>query len=353
MRKVSSLPKREFLQLAQVYDPTKHSIGGWFASEKLDGVRCYWDGGATRGLKIEDVPFANLASNDIRVEQQYATGLWSRYGHPYQAPDWFLDLLPPFNLDGELYLGLGKFQETISIVKRLQPDDRWRQMKYMVFDAPATACVFQVGEINNPNYSKVYGTDISDWMFARSKKWVPDRQFMSTLFWLGKVLPESPHLQVHEQIQLPYQESKARDAIDQMLGEVLEKKGEGLIVRSGSSTWTPKRTGNVLKVKDKRDAECEIVGYKSAEFGKLHGKIGSFTVRYAGVTFNLSGFTDEEREYATADAKDWALNHPGQDTPARYEAKKFKRGDKLTFTYASLTQDGVPREARYLRKRVD
>ena len=43
---------REFVQLAQVYDPKKHGIAGWFVSEKLDGMRCLWDGGITRGLPV-------------------------------------------------------------------------------------------------------------------------------------------------------------------------------------------------------------------------------------------------------------------------------------------------------------
>ena len=30
--------------LADVYDPDKVDPTGWYMSEKLDGVRCYWDG---------------------------------------------------------------------------------------------------------------------------------------------------------------------------------------------------------------------------------------------------------------------------------------------------------------------
>lgn len=347
------IPKREFLHLASPYVPNKHSIGGWLYSEKLDGVRAYWDGGASRGLKIEDVPFANLASNDIRVEQQFATGLWSRYGHPFQAPDWFLDTLPPFNLDGELYLGPERFQETISIVRRLQPDERWQQVKYMVFDAPGTEDIFATGEINNPNFQKIISTNDYDWVFARQKKVLPRRQFISALKFLDLFLPTSRFVELHKQVRLPQMQSKAVDVINEEMAKILAKGGEGLIVRDSGSFWTPRRNQCTLKVKDKNDAECEVIGYKSAEVGKLHGKVGSFIVRYAGVTFNLSGFTDEEREYATADATDWALNNTTTDTPTRYEAKHFKRGDKLTFSYASLTQDGIPREARYMRKRVD
>ncbi len=56
--------RREFLQLAHVFDPSKHTIAGWFMSEKLDGMRCFWDGGITRGMFARDVPFANVAKDD-------------------------------------------------------------------------------------------------------------------------------------------------------------------------------------------------------------------------------------------------------------------------------------------------
>ena len=35
------------VMLAQNYDPAKHDPTGWLMSEKLDGVRCYWDGCST------------------------------------------------------------------------------------------------------------------------------------------------------------------------------------------------------------------------------------------------------------------------------------------------------------------
>ena len=32
------------VMLAHNYDPDKHNPTGWLMSEKLDGVRCFWDG---------------------------------------------------------------------------------------------------------------------------------------------------------------------------------------------------------------------------------------------------------------------------------------------------------------------
>jgi hypothetical protein len=92
------MARRELLQLADRYDPRKHYVAGWFVSEKLDGTRCFWDGGISRGLPTEQVPWASII--DPKTGQKktkikpVATGLWSRYGNPIMAPDWWLNQLP-------------------------------------------------------------------------------------------------------------------------------------------------------------------------------------------------------------------------------------------------------------------
>ena len=85
-------------------------------SEKYDGLRAYWDG----------------------------QKLWSRKGNLIHAPDYFLAELPrDIALDGELWIGHGKFEETISIVRSETPDDRWKRVRYMVFDAPQARGTFE------------------------------------------------------------------------------------------------------------------------------------------------------------------------------------------------------------------
>ena len=85
------MAKREFLQLADHYDPAKHNVAGWFISEKLDGTRCFWDGGLSRGLPTEQVPWASIIDPKTGKKKAkikpIATGLWSRYGNPIIAPD--------------------------------------------------------------------------------------------------------------------------------------------------------------------------------------------------------------------------------------------------------------------------
>src|SRR5213080_903258 len=66
-------PGRPPLLLAHSWDNAADLVG-WWMSEKLDGVRAYWDG------------------------RQFL----SRQGNLYHAPDWFVEGLPGVPLDGAL-----------------------------------------------------------------------------------------------------------------------------------------------------------------------------------------------------------------------------------------------------------
>lgn len=91
-------------------------LTGWWMSEKLDGVRAYWDG------------------------KQFI----SRQGNIYMAPDWFVEDLPhDIHLDGELWIARKAFQKTVSIVRRQDKSKEWESVKFVVFDAPQVNDVFE------------------------------------------------------------------------------------------------------------------------------------------------------------------------------------------------------------------
>jgi DNA ligase-1 len=53
------------------------------------------------------------------------------------APAWFLARLPRQALDGELWLGHGRFDEVSALLRRGDPDDPgWRAVQYRVFELP-------------------------------------------------------------------------------------------------------------------------------------------------------------------------------------------------------------------------
>jgi len=89
-------------------DDGKSAISGWLMSEKLDGVRGYWDG----------------------------QHLWSKNGTLFQPPEFFVADLPPFALEGELWGGRGSFATTASVVKNREDSAGWRQLRFAVFDVP-------------------------------------------------------------------------------------------------------------------------------------------------------------------------------------------------------------------------
>src|SRR5215470_16692555 len=89
--------KAPALLLAETWDNALDPTG-WWLSEKLDGVRAYWDG----------------------------TQFWSRLGNLFHAPDWFVAGLPKEPLDGELWIARKQFQRTVSVVRRQDRSDHWQ-----------------------------------------------------------------------------------------------------------------------------------------------------------------------------------------------------------------------------------
>ncbi len=85
------------------------ALDGYWVSEKLDGVRGYWDGHQ----------------------------LWTRGGQRVTPPAWFTAGWPAQALDGELWAGRGAFAAAVSTVRQHNAGDTaWQQMRYQVFDLP-------------------------------------------------------------------------------------------------------------------------------------------------------------------------------------------------------------------------
>lgn len=106
------------LLLARVHhDGDPIALDHYWVSEKLDGVRGYWDG----------------------------RRLWTRNGEPIAAPAFFTQGWPAQPLDGELWAGRGRFEFASGTVRAQQADaGAWRQLRFMVFDLPAEAGDFDM-----------------------------------------------------------------------------------------------------------------------------------------------------------------------------------------------------------------
>lgn len=342
--------KREFLMLAQTYDPIKHPIGYWFASEKLDGVRAYWDGGVTRGVPCSAVQFANTEKDSRYLIPPKATGLWSRYGKSIQAPGWFLDQLPKdIPLDGELWMGRGKFQSLISTVKDLVPGDGWVSVEYRVFDSPPYRVMFSNGKINNTNFK----IEFSGLAIANKYHPIGGVRFNEVQKWLAVNMQGNAVVKVHPQEQLQDNDS-AIGRLKELCEKVAQSGGEGIMLRHPTSYWVPGRSYTLLKHKPSLDMEGIVVGLTSGretdKGSKLLGKMGALILDIGGKRLELSGFTEDERELDSGEARLYAAMHPGEEMPLWVKSKHFPIGATITFKYREMTDDGIPKEARYWRK---
>lgn len=239
-------------------------LAGWWMSEKLDGVRAYWDG------------------------KQFL----SRQGNVFHAPDWFAETLPDVPLDGELWLARKSFQRTVSIVRRQDKSDVWREISFLVFDAPAQAGVFEE--------RLAY---VQDLLGAKKSQFVRS----------------------HEHRQFTDLEDLRGE-----LARVEALGGEGLMLRQPGSQYEAGRSFTLLKVKTFHDADARVVAH-SAGSGRHKGRLGALEVELPdGTQFSVgTGFADRQRE-----------NPP----PV---------GSTITFRYQELSDRGVPRFPSFVRVRTD
>ena len=238
---------------------------GWLVSEKLDGARAWWDG----------------------------TRLRFRSGLPIFAPAWFTAGLPAQSLDGELWLGRGRFEELSGIVRRTQAvDTDWRWVKLMVFELPG-----------------------APGSFAQRAEQI--RQIASRL-------PADAPWQAVDQFELA-----GRAALKHRLEAVVKAGGEGLMLHRADARYETGRSPWLLKLKPQQDADAVVVGHQRGQ-GRHAGRLGALRVRTDdGKEFLLgTGLSDEQR------------NRP----PAI--------GAVVTFNYQGTTAQGIPRFASFLRVRT-
>lgn len=239
-------------------------LSGWWMSEKLDGVRAYWDG------------------------KQFL----SRQGNLYHAPDWFVEGLPVTPLDGELWIDRKSFQRTVSIARRQDKSEHWKDLKFVVFDAPALREPFEIRM----------------------------RQIREEIL---KQKPKFTQL-------LEHQLCRSLDHLREELARVTNLGGEGLMLREPGSKYVAGRSTTLLKVKTFHDAEATVIGHEPGK-GKHKGRLGALSVKLAsGVEFSIgTGFSDAQR------------------------ASPPPIGSIVTFRYQELSDSGVPRFPSFVAVRHD
>ncbi len=263
------------------------NIDGWYASEKWDGYRSVWNG------------------------QKFV----SRTGKSFDVPDWFCSIMPPsIALDGELWLGRGKFEDC-GLLRKKRPTkeselEKWNE-EWLKNDV-----TFNVFDIMN--------LDVG--FEERMKKLnllVKDRNKCMKQLNINKT---NPILAFTEQTKVNKVEAL------KMAKEVIKDGGEGIMLRKPGSLYEAKRSNTLYKIKEVDDMEVRIDGYKNGN-GKYKDLLGSFTcslLNKPSIKCNVSGMDDKIRN-------SYLKTHP--------------IGTIITITYNGVTSSGKPRHPRYLRIR--
>ncbi len=204
--------------------------------------------------------------------------LFSRTGKQISPPAYWIEEIPSGALlDGELFLDRGKFQETVSIVRSVKVDKGWDKIKYKVFDTP-----------------------------------IPDTPFEERMEMVDEMCKHGKNLE-------PVKHWKPSHSIENELDIVLQKGGEGLMLREPQSEYVWKRSKTLLKVKRFFDEEATVMSHIEGK-GKHKGRLGAIGVTWNGKMFKIgTGFNDEQRE-----------------NPPPIECK-------VTFKFQELTNSGIPR----------
>jgi DNA ligase-1 len=237
-------------------DPARYLV-----SEKYDGVRGVWDG----------------------------TTLRFRSGRVVPAPAWFTAQLPRVPLDGELWIGRGRFDEVSGVVRKQQPvDAEWRQLRYLVFELPGVPGTFAER--------------------VRQIEAIVERSALPSLV----AVRQSP--------------VGDREALRRTLAATIAQGGEGLVLHLASAPASTGRSDTMLKLKPSLDAEAVVIGHRAGK-GKYAGQLGALEVR-----------TPRGRRF---------LLGSGLSDALRREPPPI--GSVVTYRYRDLTSTGTPRFASFLR----
>lgn len=241
------------VQLAEDYNGQDFEVGRY--SRKFDGKRMVIENGVAK----------------------------SRYGKPCKIEpiEHILQELQEISqgrfFDGELLYfdpnGREDFQKVISLSSSDLRGVECFNMYYVVFD------MLSYEEWLNQHTETIFDTE-----YEQMKDLLKAKE--GSGFGYSVLLTKYPHILLARQ-----------DYDDQKLQyERIMNNWEGLMYRNAKSPYEFKRSKNLLKIKDMKDGEFEIVGYASGS-GKNLNRLGKLYINMNGMKVGVgSGFTDYERD---------------------------------------------------------
>jgi len=291
---MSDLPfmlAKEFMKGGKV-DPK-----GWLVSEKFDGYRACYD----------------------HDKKQF----FSRQNKPFNAPQWFLDAMPPRLVDGELWIGRNMFQEMGVVRKKVPIDEEWLHVTFQVYDMPHESGTFleRLKEL-----IRIVKLTKNRWLHMR------------------KDFPY-PFNTIDCPVIVAKQTIVKNDAhLDSMYQDIIQNGGEGVMLKDPNSPYEDKRSNYLLKYKPNFDAEAIIIGYKPGQ-GKYVGMLGGFSCQQ---------LINHDSYMSIDESEDHLFSISGMDDSIRKSYKDTHPiGTIISYEHSGTTDKGKPRFPRYSRLRTD
>ncbi len=253
----------------KICDPT-----GWYMSEKLDGMKGRWIGGRL-------MTRSNLIIN---------------------APEWFIDLLPNVDIEGEFYFGQNSFHRTGSL-RRTRSGKAWKTVCFYVFD-------------------------IIDYELT----WIERQKKL-------KIISESFD---GEKIQMVvWKRVKSPKHAEKYFNKIIKNEGEGIILADPWGIYEDGHVNHMLKYKALKNAEAIVYDYRIDSSGKRLASFYVYAIEYVRgkpkvnkkISFNIG---------------------TGLKIKQRFNYKeKYPIGTVITYSYELMGKNKKPRTPIFKGIRAD
>ena len=229
-----------------------------------------------------------------------------KFHKTFKLPGEWLALLPPIPLIGEIKIGNLPATKTSSLTsKKAYDSELWRKTKFWVFDFGSKY------HSQAPFHERYQLLNDLVKIVCRKVKDCPVR-----------VLKQTRASSIH--------------TIMAKWDKIIKDSGEGIILTKPDSVYVEKnsRSPHRVKLKSRNDMEGRVIGFNKETSGDRKGWLKSLRVRLSsGAEFNLGiGFTNEQRKHYN---------------------QYFKKKTLVSFSYRGLSENGKPKEARFVRVRKD
>jgi DNA polymerase beta len=287
----------KFMLAKEYLKGSKVNPVGWYISEKFDGYRACYD----------------------PDKKQF----FSRQNKPFNAPQWFIDAMPPKFIDGELWIGRNMFQEMGCVRKKVPVDEEWLNVTFQAYDLPQFQGTFKERLIE---LKRLVKTSKARWNTYKKKLSYPFNKLTSPLVFADQIVVSS------------------EEHLDTYYKDILKHGGEGIMIKDPTSPYEGKRSNYLLKYKPSFDEEAIIIDYTPGQ-GKYKGLLGALVCR---PLINHDTYSSIDMD------DDHIFSISGMDDSIRTSYKSTHPINTIiSYEHSGKTDKGKPRFGRYTRIRTD